>query len=413
VAGEFGGVPGVVAFDAETGATDWIRQLGVGSGGGTRVTAGPSGDRVYLAGVVPEPGDDSRFPAQDILVRARDASDGSILWRTRLDARDADLQAVLHDGARDRVLVVGSGGGDPYFSSIDPVDGAPEWSTFTATPQEASLLEGALAQEAGLVLAAGVQGAIGPFVSGDTDRLLAAVRAGSGEVAWTRAPDDARDSGYVGVAPDPDRARLYGVGSDLAANGTSRTIVDAVAVGDGSPTWTRALGTEVPGNESASSVQVSDQGRIFVGSDARRSASIHGDLLVRALDPGGALEWTHASADRVLAYDEPRELQVGPHGRCVYVAARSLRPPFLFSNYEVRVVGTDAGELRDRVQVPGPTTDVKDVFELGTNPEDGLVHLAGTVYGRDPRAQAPLVPGGDADGEEWDWLVTALEDPCA
>lgn len=412
VAGEFGGAPGVTALDDETGRTRWIRQLGGGIGG-VLVAPGANGDRIYVAGVAPDPSDGGLVVANDIVVRALDADDGARLWRTRLDAGDADLGDIVHDRRRGQVLVVGTASGDPFFVGLEPANGTRNWTSRVSTRGEATLPWVGLAEASGHLVASGWTVDGGTPMDPEADRLAVSVRA-DGSLAWTRIPQPERDSIFTALALDPALGRAYAVGT--RGGQEKATIVEAMDIATGNVIWNRTLGPDRPGGEEAWSADVDPaSGRLAVAS-LGSTVSPEGELVVRSLAPGGEVAWVHESEDPALEYADPVEVEAGPEGDCVHVVSPSSPTGWVDpgdSNYEVRTLDAGDGALVDRVQVPGPRTTVADdIYRFAVDGQDDRLLVVGSARGQDVRSRAPVLPGGDDDGEGRDWLVSALADPC-
>lgn len=335
VAGDTGGTVG----DERFGGTDvylrklnvrgedvWTRQVGTAGedvSASSGVAVGPS-DTVVLAGE--KAGGSSGV---DVLLRAF-RPDGEAAWTRDFGTSDHDGANAVEAAPDGRIVVAGwtygtlaapaQGGEDAFVRAWTP-DGTVAWTDQFGTAEFEDIRDLAVDASGAIVAVGDTNGdLVGPS-AGSYDVFVRKYRPDGG-VAWTRTFGTPDDDYAAGVAATADGDVIVTASTDGvlgAASSGSRDVVVRRLRADGSPRWTRQLGT--PAFDASAGVAVTPAGDIVVAGvtgGALAGPSTGGqDGFVRKMSATGSEIWTRQFG--TPAQDDPWGVAVNGRGDIVVV----------------------------------------------------------------------------------------------
>jgi hypothetical protein len=225
---------------------------------------------------------------RDFLVRAYDATSGTLLWKDQLDtAGDADRAFALAAGAG-QVFAAGfgtnaAGNQDFLVRAYDLKTGALRWED-QRDPAGFNDVAEALAVWGGQVFAAGSS----ERAAGNQDFLVRAYEAKSGALRWEDRADKAglNDAAFA-LAVEGGQVFAAGFGTNAAGN--QDFLIRAYQAKDGALLWEDQV--DHAGFDDIAFALAVGGGGVFVAGSGERAAG-NQDFLVRAYEAkSGALRW--------------------------------------------------------------------------------------------------------------------------
>jgi hypothetical protein len=253
------------------GGADGVNALAVRSG------------QVFAAG-----SDTNAAGNRDFLVRAYEATHGTLLWKDQVDiAGDADRALSLAAGVG---LVCAAGFGtntagnqDFLVRAYDPKTGTLRWEDRLDRAGFNDVAE-ALAVWSGRVFAAGS----GESAAGDQDFLIRAYHAKTGVLLWEDQTDTAGRND-VAYALAVGGGLVFAAGFGTNAAGNQDFLIRAYQATDGALVWEDQ--TDQAGFDETAFALAVGEGQVFAAGSGQRAAG-NEDFLVRAYDAkSGALLW--------------------------------------------------------------------------------------------------------------------------
>lgn len=402
----------IVANDATTGEPLWATRYAapaLGTDVGVSLAADPSGQWVFVGGYAymgPETG-------LDYLVLALAASDGSIRWTATYDgpghAADGPSDeipvralALSPDGATAYLTGTSWGG---FGSQFDVATVA--FETSTGAQVWAARYDGAAhLDDGGYSIAASgdgsriyVSGISVEDISSNSDALLLAYDAATGQLAWARHTDGPghQYDDLISVSVDASGSRVFATGVSVGDGTGYDVLTQAYEASDGTLSWERRYDGGHQAPDSSIALQVSPDGsRVWVGGssmvwhylDTPRHDDVDylllgydasdGDQVVRGLYDG-------AGKDMDLA----RALGVAPDGSLAFLTGRSRG-----DNHDYGTVAfstTDGGQAW-RSRYSHAVNGWDHAFGLAVDPLGRSVYVTGQADGK-----IPLVDNVNAD----------------
>jgi WD40 repeat protein len=329
VTGEsFGGSSGydyvTVAYNAVSGARLWVsRYSGHGNGedGASSVAVGPGGRTVFVTGTSM-----GASSAEDYATVAYDAATGARRWVARYNGPGNQLDravslAVGRGGGQVFVTgtSAGSGSGQDYATiAYDAATGARRWVSRYNGPGNGqdSASSVAVSHDGGTVF---VTGASDGLTSGQ-DYATVAYSAATGKLLWT-----ARYQGVGGI-DDAWSVAVSPSGLTVFVTGTSENDYATVAysAASGAQLWARRYSGPSNLANFAAAVAVSPNGaKVFVTGLSVAAAS-GDDYATVAYDAAtGARLWVRRYDGPGNGQDDASSLAVSPDGRTVFVTGTS------------------------------------------------------------------------------------------
>ena len=341
VTGYSGNGYATVAYNAATGARQWVsRYNGPASSDNLAagLTVGPGGKTVYVTG--------SSFSSSGwaYATVAYNAATGAQRWAVRDSGNGSDnAHAVAVSPGGGTVLVTGSGytgtSTDYLTVAYDTATGAQRWTARYSGPVGDSIPSAMTFSPSGKTA----------FVTGDSrgatsghDYATVAYNTATGAQLWTRRYNGPanRDDSAASVAVTPGGGKVLVTGySQSAATGADYATVAYNAV-TGAQLWARRYSGPARLDDEASSVAVSPGGRTAyvtgysgVRISGLENASLISDYATVAYDIGtGAQRWVRRYNGPARRDDEATSVTVSPTGSRVFVTgfsvAATARPDF-------------------------------------------------------------------------------------
>ena len=317
----------VRAYDAGTGEVKWTDQWDLAGKDDWANALGVSDNRVFVAGTGINAS--GNF---DWLVRAYDAGTGEVLWSKQWDLAGGNDFAIRIAVSGNQVFVAGSGTNasgnfDWLVRAYDAGTGAVLWTDQWDLGGYGSA--NALAISANQVFVAGV----GHNASGNFDWLVRAYDAGTGEVLWSKQWDLAGGYDFAwGIAVSCKQVLVAGEGTN--ASGNTDWLVRAYDAGTGEVKWTDQCNLAGK-NDVARNLVLSGNQVLVAGTGTNASGNF--DWLVRAYDAGtGVVLWTDQCN---LAGRNGEAVALAVSGNQLFVAGWGINAPgnldWLVRAYEV------------------------------------------------------------------------------
>jgi WD40 repeat protein len=371
---------------ATSGAQLWVnRYNGPGDGvDGARAEAvSPDGSVVFVTGHSA-----GKTSGLDYLTQAISASTGVTVWTRRYNGPgNGDDQAcciaVSPDGST--VYVTGSsegtGGSQDYVTvAYDAASGAVDWSRRYNGPG------GGDDQAAGLAVSPDgsrvfVTGSSDGGATG-LDYATESLDAATGAVQWVRrynGPGSGPDTA-AGIAASPDGSSVYVAGaSDGAASAGQDYATEALVAQTGAVRWVKRYNGPASGSDRAVAVKVSpDSASVFItGSEA--TATQGDDVKTLAYNAStGAKIWTKTLNDRENGNDEASGMVVSADGKNLYVTGTA--PGIDPGSFAFETIGYDTatGTAFARRAAPGGADFVDRAIAI--SPDGKKLLLAGSFF---------------------------------
>jgi DNA-binding beta-propeller fold protein YncE len=317
-----------IAYDTATGERDWIRRYdhaASGEDGGADVAVNPDGSLVYVTGASQHRGTSST----DFATIAYDAVTGATEWVRRFDGpgRGTDYATALDvsaDGTR--LLVTGAsiwGDADLDIATVsyDPYTGTTQWVTHYDDPDGANVeaTDVRVSPDGSLV-----------FVLGDGRGFATiAYSAAHGRQRWVavyRTGDP--DAIPAGLAVSPDGSRVFVTGSAYATADSSDSddyVTLAYDAATGVRLWHRGYNGWTNERDTAYAIAASPDGSEVYVTGQALGRNTYSSTTIAYDAGGGGVHWVkHYHGHRFGA--RPTDLAVSPDGTHVFVTGYVTSP---------------------------------------------------------------------------------------
>jgi hypothetical protein len=318
-----------IAYDAATGVRLWLRRYAYPAfpmqDGATALGVSPDGSTVFVTGT-----SDAAQALSDYATVAYDASTGHRVWTARFDdgdSRDSVLAlGVSPDGSA--IFVTGysarSGGTSLDFATIgyEASTGERLWKTrydgHSSLDDQANALS--VSPDSARVFVTGFSDAS----NGARDFATVAYNASTGARRWVRrydGPGNGNDNAKaMGVSPDGSRVFVTGYRSGHQAARDFETI--AYDASTGARLWLRSYNGPVDGDDQATALGVSPDGRsVFVTGFQSEATFFYDYVTVAYRAHTGTQRWLQIYDD--ADHEAADALGVSPDGSRVFVSGLS------------------------------------------------------------------------------------------
>jgi WD40 repeat protein len=320
-----------IAYDATTGAPRWARRYngpGNESDYAYAVAVSPDGTKVFVTGRSPGPN------MGDAATIAYDAATGATDWVRRYDGpgHDSDYGFSLTtspDGSRVFVAASSSGGVNRYdYATIayDAATGATDWVRRYDGPGDADDLVASIASSpdgSGVFVTGTSSSGAGRF---DDDYATVAYDAATGTTRWLRRYDGPghRDDVASSLALSPDGSTVVVTGGSSGAAVYSDFGTVGYDAATGAVRWVGRYDGPGSGSDTANAVAVAPDGSVAVvtgGSDGSEGSADYATLAYD-LDTG-VLAWARRYDGPAHEDDTAAAIAAAPDGSAVYVTGGS------------------------------------------------------------------------------------------
>jgi sugar lactone lactonase YvrE len=286
---------------------------------------------------------------QFVLVTARDAATGALVWSAEASVGEASVVAadvlLTPDGARLFVIAgVGPWSGD-YFSRVlafDVLSGAQQlaFDYAGANGEDVELHDAAFDASGRTLYACGLRA----LTLADSSMLTVAFDASSGAVQWERSYEgvdgEAWESGSA-LAVDPVHAFVMVTGSSPGAF-TGRDYVTIAYTPGGARQWIARHAGAGNSNDVPMAIAVSPDGEHVVVSGDMQD----GDETVGYSSLTGSVEWTATAAASAQEDSDGLHVAFAPDSNAVYVACHVEPQGSWWRDLRVAAFGSASGALQ-------------------------------------------------------------------